>query len=54
MNDDVLKYLYQVLEIHDSIGRNSIEVLGVKNKNVSDYVNGHKEYISNFNQFVIK
>jgi len=52
INDDILKYLYQILEINDPIGRNPIRAKCVVNKNVSQYVSGHKEYISNFENFV--
>jgi hypothetical protein len=49
-NDDILKYLYQTVELssRNPIGRNPIEVDGVVNIDVSSVVNGHSEYISNF------
>lgn len=52
-NDKILKYLYQVAEFNTSkpIGRNPIEVEGIKNRDVSSIVNGHSEYISNFSLF---
>ena len=52
-NDDILKYLYQIIEFNtsSSIGRNPIEIDGIINKDVSNSVNGHKEYISNFSKF---
>jgi len=52
-NDDILKYMYQIVEVNTStpIGRNAINMSGVKNKDVSSRVSGHTEYISNFSKF---
>ena len=51
--DDILKYLYQTIEpnIGKPIGRNPIKIAGVINKNVSNQVDGHTKYISNFSKF---
>ena len=49
-NDDILKYLYQIIEFNTPIGRTPIPIDGVRNRDVSKHVNGHGEYITNFSK----
>ena len=51
-NDDILKYIYQVVELNTSkpIGRNPIKGNKIVNKDVTKYVSGHTKYISSFSK----
>ena len=50
-NDDILKYLYQIIEFNTPIGRTAIKLDGVINRDVSANVDGHTEYITHFSKF---
>ncbi len=52
-NDDILALMYKLGTFFTSspIGRNSIDVRGIKNIDVSDIVDGHTKYKENFAKF---